>query len=272
MIRRRSRVFASAFTALPIFAIVLASAPSLALADDETSDSADPGVARISIITGGVDVKRADSGDTVAAAVNAPLSPGDYLSTREDSRAEVEFDYGTTLRVGPDTQLRFTQLDPKDHQLQLAAGTVDLRVFHGVAANAQIQTPQATVKPDDNGSYVVSVDDDGNAQVSVRSGRVDVLSEAGTQTLVPGGTLAISGDVDHPQFRTIDAVAYDGFDSWIAGRDAAVERVAAAQDDRYVEAGMVGADDLYDHGRWIDYPQYGRVWIPAVAQRLGAVP
>ena len=259
---RRSRIFGIAFAGLPVLAIVLAATPGPAFADDDGAQGPDPGVARVSIIAGGVDVKRGDSGDTVAAAVNAPLSPGDYLSTREDSHAEVQFDYGTDLRVGPNTQLRFTQLDPKNHQLQLAAGTVDLRVAYGLTANAQIQTPQATIQPDENGNYVVNVDDQGNSQVTARSGRVDVISQAGTQTIVPGSTLAITGDVDHPQFRSVETVAYEGFDSWIASRDAVV---ASASDDRYIQEGMVGAGDLDQNGSWVEYPQYGRVWVPAVA-------
>jgi len=258
---RRSRAL---LAGVPALCLLLVSAPYAALADDLDADAGappDPGVARVSIVHGGVDVKRADSGDTVAAAVNAPLSAGDYLSTQDDSHAEVQFDYGTNLRVGPATQLRFTQLDPKNHQLQLAAGTVDLRVFRGLNAGAQIQTPQATITPDEDGSTIVSVDDDGNAQVSVRSGSADVATQAGSQTLAPGATLEITGDADNAQIQTVAAVSYGSFDSWIASRDRAFARVA---DYRYVDADMVGAQDLYGNGNWVDNAQYGQVWVPDV--------
>jgi hypothetical protein len=255
--------FSRAFLAgVPTLAMMLASAPYAALADDDDGGAPpDPGVARVSVLHGDVDVKRADSGDTVAAAVNAPLSAGDYLSTQDDSHAEVQFDYGTTLRVGSDTQLRFTQLDPKNHQLQLAAGTVDLRVFRGLKAGAQIQTPQATIQPDENGSTIVSVDNDGNAQVTVRSGSADVITQSATQTLAPGTTLAITGDANDAQMQTVADASYGSFDSWIASRDLAFARVA---DYRYVDADMVGAQDLYGNGTWVDNAQYGQVWVPTV--------
>ena len=255
------RILRSGFASLPALAIVLASAPHLALADDDGTQAADPGVARVSVVEGSVDVKRGDSGDTVSADVNAPLSAGDYVSTQDDSHAEIEFDYGTELRIAPDSQMRFTQLEPNDHELQLAAGTLDLRLFHGADAHAQIETPQATITPTENGSTLVNVDNDGNTQVTVRSGRADVESAAGTQTLERGGTLVISGDEDHPQFQTVEPVSYASFDTWIANRDRYAERVS---DNPYVANGMVGASDLYANGRWVDNQQYGQVWVPNV--------
>ncbi len=266
---RLSRIFTSvsALAVIPALAATLATAPAAALADDgdgygdPQQAAPDPGVARVSVIDGSVDVKRGDSGDTVSASVNAPLSAGDYISTQDQSQAEIEFDYGTELRVAPDSQLRFTQLAPQDHELQLAAGTLELRLFHGADAHASVETPQATITPDRSGSYFIDVDNDGNTRVTVRSGRVQIESAAGTQSLVPGSTLAISGDDTHAEFQTIDPVSYAGFDSWIASRDRYFER---ASDNPYVEHGMVGTEDLYANGRWVDNAQYGQVWVPNV--------
>ena len=263
---RLNHVVRISLAGVPALALALACAPHAALADDEDPQQAqaqapDPGVARVSVIEGGVDVKRGDSGDTVSADVNAPLSPGDYVSTQDDSHAEIDFDYGTELRVASDTQLRFTQLLPDDHELQLAAGTIDIRLFHGDGANTHVETPQATISPAGNGSTLVNVDNDGNTQVTVRSGSAEVESNAGTQTLVPGSTLAISGDVDHPQLQTLDPIGETNFDHWIASRDRYAE---SSQDNPYVADGMVGAGDLDANGRWVDNAQYGRVWVPAV--------
>jgi len=237
---------------------LVAFAPFLAVAA-QADEPGDPGVARLSVLSGEVDVRRADSGDTFAAALNAPVSVGDYLSTLDDSRAEVEFNYGAAVRVAPDTQVRFTRLDPQNHELQLAQGTVDLRVFRELAAHPQIDTPAAMVRPDAHGSYRVTVTDDGNTEVTVRSGQVDVAVAAGTQTIGPGSTLLVTGSGDAAQFQTIATVALDDFDAFNRDRDAFVAR---ATDDRYVDAGMLGAEDLDQYGHWIDAPQYGHVWVP----------
>ena len=45
------------------------------------------GVARVSLMNGDVSVSRGDSGDALAAAVNAPLMAEDRLVTGADSRA-----------------------------------------------------------------------------------------------------------------------------------------------------------------------------------------
>src|ERR1700737_2079663 len=58
------------------------------------------GVARISVLNGEVSVKRGDSGDLVAAVINAPVLSQDRLLTSSESRAEIQLDYANMLRVG----------------------------------------------------------------------------------------------------------------------------------------------------------------------------
>src|ERR1700689_4688068 len=56
------------------------------------ADPAAPGVARVSYISGNASSQRGDNGDWVALTVNAPLEPGDRISTGQGSRAEVQLD------------------------------------------------------------------------------------------------------------------------------------------------------------------------------------
>src|SRR3974390_2735212 len=49
-------------------------------------------VARISVLIGDVSVRRGDSGDVVAAALNAPIMADDRLLTTTSSRVEVQLD------------------------------------------------------------------------------------------------------------------------------------------------------------------------------------
>src|SRR5580704_5289846 len=58
-------------------------------------------VARISILNGDVSVRRGDSGDVVAAVVNAPIMADDRILTGASARAEVQLDYGNLVRVAP---------------------------------------------------------------------------------------------------------------------------------------------------------------------------
>jgi hypothetical protein len=253
--------------------VLLLSTPTLAQSTDPDAmqpagdpgavqSAGDPGVARLSVLSGGVNIQRADSGDTFAAALNAPVSPGDYITTSDDAQAEVEFNYGTALRIAPDTQLRFTQLAAQDHELQVAQGTVELRVFRGLESHPEVDTPSATIHPDASGSYRVTVTQDGDTQVTVREGQADVAVAAQTQTIGPGSTLLVTGTGADAQVQTIAAVPVDAFDSFNQTRDSFV---ASTHDARFVDAGMVGAEDLDAYGTWSDNPTYGQVWVPAQA-------
>jgi hypothetical protein len=243
-------------TALAGFGIgsLLAVAPPAA-----TADEADPGVARISLLDGGVDVKRVDSGDSFAAAVNAPLSAGDYLTTRDDARAELQLDDETELRVAPATQLRFTNLTATANALQLAQGTVELRLFHGTDANPEVDTPNASIRPSDNGAYRVSVDENGNSIVTVRAGSATVAMQNSSQDISEGNSVEIDGGSQDAQLRSIPTVASDAFDGFNVARDS---KEASAQSYAYVDDQIVGANDLDQYGSWQNTGDYGEVWHP----------
>jgi FecR protein len=238
---------------LSIFTFTMGVAGGPARADDQ------PGVARISITHGNVDVKRGDSGDTVAAAVNAPVMVGDYVSTDNGARAEIQLDNYDFVRVGNDTQLRFTKLDPNDNSLQLAQGTVELRVLDAGNANPSVETPTVTVRPDQPGQYRIRVTADGDTQVTVRSGEAEIADSQGSQTLTPGNTMLVTGDASNPSYQYVSTVADNDFDQWTDGLDS---RLADSQVPSYVNNGMVGADGLDSYGHWVNDPNYGQVWSP----------
>ena len=241
---------------LAVLAVLAAAAAPVAARAD---DGAGIGVARINFMQGSVAVQRGDSATSTAAALNAPVLGADYVTTGAGSRAEIQLDGATAVRLGPNVQLRFTHLDAGDRELQLAEGTVDLRVLRASAGRAQIDTPSVAVRADTAGSYRITVDADGRTFVTVRSGRADVVTPQVTQTLLPGTTLLAQGPADQPSLQTEAVVAADDFDRFNADRDA---RELRALGDAYVPPGIAGVDDLYAYGRWVSDPTYGTVWVP----------
>jgi hypothetical protein len=224
-----------------------------------TEARADDGVARISVIHGTVTMQHGDSGDQEAAGINAPLSAGDYLSTGPGARAEIQFDNENFVRVWSDSQLRFAKLDAGDHEVQIAQGTIELRVLRRTDANPQVDTPSISIRPDEAGSYRITVDAQGNTLFTVREGRADLLAPQGIQTIEAGSTVRITGPSSDPVISDASPLAYDDFDSWNAQRDRYEER---AYDVAYVNPGIVGLDDLDAYGHWVWVPDYGRVWVP----------
>jgi hypothetical protein len=219
------------------------------------------GVARIDAIAGDVAIQRGDANDTLAAVPNAPVLGADYVTTGQSGRAEVGFDGRSAVRLGENVQIRFSKVDAQDRQMQLAAGTIDLRLFGDTDGQSAIDTPSISVVPRTSGSFRVSVDTNGDTAVTVRTGRADIVTPQGTQSLEPGTTLIAAGPAANPDIQTQAAIALDSFDSYNGDRDRIYQLASA--DSQYVNTGIQGIGDLAANGRWADDGTYGHVWIPS---------
>jgi len=244
--------FGSRVAALALFGAVSLGAVA-------SADTNEPGVARIDVIRGNVDVRRADSGDTVAAAVNAPLDAGDYLTTGKDARAELELTGRAALRVGPQTQLRFTTIDSAATAAQLAQGELELRLFRGAATHSEIDTPGATIRPDASGAYRVDVDAAGATTIDVRSGSASVIAGSTTRELAAGDVVRIGSDGALAESASVVLAPADGFDAWNRERDRAE---ASARSYAYLDDQIVGGSDLDAYGSWSNVGNYGYSWRP----------
>jgi len=228
--------------------------------DNSNSSTSTTSVARIDAISGDVAIQRGDASDNLAAVPNAPVLAADYVTTGQTGRAEVGFDGRSAVRLGENVQIRFTNVDPADRQMQLAAGTIDLRLFGDTDGQSAIDTPSVSIVPRTAGSFRVSVDANGETAVTVRNGRADIVTPQGTQSLEPGTTLIADGEAANPQIQTQPAIALDNFDSYNGDRDHLY--VAATSSSQYVNTNIQGVGDLSANGNWVDDGTYGNVWIP----------
>jgi hypothetical protein len=224
---------------------------------DQGADS-QHGVARLSIAQGDVNVRRGDNGQLVAAIVNAPLMAQDHVQTSPGSRAEVQFDYANLVRLAPNTDVGFADLEYQRYQLQLGAGTIIYRVLRNQSAQAEIDTPSIAFHPLGEGEYRVSVLDDGTTQITVRSGSGQIFSPRGSEQLTAGRSTLVRGNPQDPEFQSTYEIARDQFDDWSANRD---RELLASQSYKYVSPDEYGADDLDAYGKWVP-SQYGQAWAP----------
>ena len=67
--------------------------------DQNQSNEAGPGMARLSYLHGDVSSQRGDNGDWVAATVNTPIAVNDRVATGNNARAEIQLDYADALRM-----------------------------------------------------------------------------------------------------------------------------------------------------------------------------
>jgi len=225
-----------------------------------------PGVANVSVANGAVVIVRGDSGAQVAAPVNVPLVPGDYIATGSGSNAEVQFDGISMLRLANNTQVRFVNLSPSSREVQLAVGTVDLAELQGADGSPQIDTPSLTVRPNQTGDYRVSVFGNGQTLVTVRSGAATIATANGSQTLTPGSTLVAYGSSTTLQ----SAIGFDTFDQFNIARDQAA--VSAYNSNPYLSPQLAGYSNFANYGRWINVPGYGYAWAPSNQSQTNFAP
>jgi hypothetical protein len=247
-------------TLLSLFAAMLAASFTPIFAQEE-GDAPDKGVARISLINGEVSVRHGDSGDQTAAAVNAPVLAGDRILTDQTARAEVQFDYANLIRLGPMTELRMGELAYRRYEVQLATGTVMVRVMRDNDAQFEIGTPSVSVRPKLRGSYRISVLPDGTGEISVRSGEAEVFTPRGSEVVRAGKTMQVRGDPSDPEFQIINEIPLDEFDRWNTERDRAFDQSTSY---RYVPPDVYGAESLDPYGQWVYDAPYGWVWVPRV--------
>ncbi len=177
--------------------------PPNAGANQEPDGQYEPGraVARLSVVSGDVSVRRGDTGDLVAAAINAPIMADDRVLTSSSSRAEVELDGSNVLRVGPNAEVRFSAMDIHTFQIQIAAGTATFRTLRPGQAQVELDTPSVAVRPMRPGAYRVTVHEDGTSEITVRIGEAEIDSQRGGEHLQAGQTMQARGPRRIPNIK-----------------------------------------------------------------------
>jgi len=227
----------------------------------QEADDMKRAVARISHMDGDVSVKRGDSGDWVAGVINAPLIADDRIATGPNSRAEVELDSSDVMYMGGTSEIHLAALEYGRYQMELAHGTVTYRILRPSNGNVEVDTPSVSVRPAKVGTYRISVTDNGETEVTVRSGDVEVFTPRGSQWVNAGQMMIARGSASDPEFQIASANPPDDWDRWCDSRDRAIMQSQSAQ---YVPQGVYGAEDMDNNGTWVDYPDYGNVWRPSV--------
>lgn len=227
--------------------------------DDIDPADAQHAVARLSFLSGDVNVQRGESTGTVAAAVNAPLVANDRIQTGTRSSAEIELDTGIVFRVAENSDLGFGALDSSGFQAQLGTGTVIYRVVRPSQLAGELDTPNIAIRPLGAVDLRVSVLPDGTTLVQVRAGEAELIGPAGSEHLSAGHAYSVHGNPTEPEFQETGLVPRDGFDGWSEARDS---QLAQSQSAHYLPPGVAGGADLDANGSWVP-SEYGQVWTPS---------
>jgi hypothetical protein len=249
--------FASFISGVALVGMTLAG--TLPASAEQAPDGNGPGVARVSVVQGSAVIQRGDSNTQATAVINAPLLPGDYVSTGGTSRIELQFGGETAVRLGGNVQARITDNDPNNRALQLADGTVEIGIVHGDQP-FQVDTPSVSVRARDEGDYRITINRDGSSWVTARRGTAEVITPQRTYDLSPGRTLVARGSAQNPSISYRSEVGFDSFDDFNAKRDDTM--MAALNASPNLSPTIAGYDNLDQYGDWQDVAGYGQVWVP----------
>jgi hypothetical protein len=221
-------------------------------------------VARVSHLQGSASYSRGDDPDNWQPAdVNIPMTLGDRIYTGPRSRLELQVHGGDIVRLGSRTDLAALNLTDDTKQFAIKAGIASFRVRRLDENDLwEVDTPNAAVTFEQPGNYRIDVDQDGYTRVSVLSGAASVAAGGGQVALHTGDAMSIDG-IESPRYSVFGLSSPDRWDRWVNVREGSMSRARSYQ---YVSAGVVGAEDLDEYGRWEEIPEYGHVWTPLTVE------
>jgi len=235
----------------------------IALPQRAAADGDDPPgrVARLSFLRGAVSFQPAGESDWVPAAVNRPMTTGDKLWADMDSRAELHIG-SAAIRLDGNTGFSFLNLDDRTVQIQLSAGTLNLRVRRLERDEIfEVDTPNQAFSILRPGEYRLEASEDGTSTiVKVIDGKGEATGAGRSYTIESHERASLTGsDTLDANIDRLERSDRDDFDDWCEERDHRDERSRSAQ---YVSPQMVGYEDLDENGEWRHDPEYGNVWVP----------
>ena len=221
----------------------------------------------------------------VEVTPNTPVSSGDRLYTRDNSRASIAFTGRNFARLDDNTSLDVLALSSDRTQLALREGSAIFNVGELDEGDLfEVATPYGAIDLQEPGLYQVGIDDRGSTIVSVLSGLAQVVGLAGSGQISKGEMLTLLGQtaadialsrLDPAQAGSVvdDYYGYqypDYYDGRYSDYNAYLndpfyydpyKRYSSYQ---YVTDTVPGIYDLDAYGEWQDVSGYGYAWRPRV--------
>jgi len=221
-------------------------------------------IVRLSDVQGLVQINRNAGLGFENAFINLPITQGTQLRTRDNGRAEIEFEDGSTLRLTPDTTVVFSTLGLNDAGKRISV--VDLTegkayVYWIGKSSDELTTNFAEER--------VVVTQPAHFRVISSSSRAEIASfKKDIEVVGPSGTVKVGeGKMvtfnvrDDDQPSVAERLREDPYDEW--------DDQAIAYHDQYAKNNSspygYGSSDLAYYGNYSNVPGYGMMWQPFFA-------
>ncbi len=221
-------------------------------------------VVRLSYVQGTVAVKRPGATEWAKALVNTPIQEGFELSTSANSYAEVQFENGSTARLGELSKLQFSQLalaadGGKLNHLALSDGYATFRFMPERGDDYSVVVAGTTLTPRGKSEFRTDLEAN-NLRVEVFNGSVDVATPTKSVRLGKDKILDVNVQTNEAM-NTHSGIEKDDWDKWVEARDS--QSTLAYRDQAYgPKRPFYGWDDLDAYGEWGFFPGYGYGWSP----------
>jgi hypothetical protein len=219
----------------------------------------DVSVARVSYLRGDVSYQRGDDEGWNDLRVNTPLVTGDSFYAPDGALAEVDLGGGVVIRLDGGTQVELINNTRDISQIGMDSGVLDFRARSlRQGTTLEIDTPGGAATILEPGRYRVEVADSVTSYSAVQ-GSLSVAIDGREFDVREGESLELEA-TDPPSYSYRQVEGRTPFQGWCDERDSRYVRSSSA---RYVNADVVGYEDLDDHGSWRPSRSYGRVWVPS---------
>ncbi len=247
----------SASLAVFIFA-ALSFAASAAANPDDSQKPASPAdvsharVVSLSLVEGTVIARGPGSRKWALATLDTPIEEGVSLATARRSFAEVQFENGSTVRIGELSRLDFKQLGLGPHSghinhLTLAVGFATLNVMPERHDEYVLNASDARFTPHGKAEFRADLER-GHLRVEVFHGHVQASDSGQSEKLRKNDVLAYDSKAGGA-FHVTDTIQTDEWDKWVQARDRQASLAADYRDQTGDGSGLLyGWDDLIPFG------------------------
>jgi hypothetical protein len=258
-----------------LLGLVLFLVPAIAARAQDTESGLPPQpnpnmrAARLSYVDGGVQLTQGNQIIADPAIANTPVFEGSVITTREDGRAELEFDDGSIARLSPNSSLQIAVLRQDD-----GAGKAEVVLTSGLgyfessgnSSSNQMITRFGDSTIQTSGFTVVRVNvDNPPGELAVFAGNAHLQRGTSLSLDLHGGqSLTLNGS-DPSQYDVAETIEPDSWDAWNADRDqelSSQDQAKTAATGSQPNSTNPAWGDLDTNGNWYDVPGQGYVWSP----------
>ena len=226
------------------------------------------------LVEGEATLVQAGTDARIPADVNQPVLAGDRVSVPDKAKVELVLADRNLVRLDGGSELVLEHLaaspDANDPAtvLRLLAGNIQLVVTQDSLGDElpRVDTPNATVFPQDFGMYRITADQDWS-EVTVRRGKAEVVTDGGSQVVRADEHAYIEGD---RRIAVDSAPGFDSLERWAQRLDQDQE----AELDNVDESLRYSAAPLNKYGSWVTVedraywrPRVDDNWRPYAAGR-----